>query len=318
MTIPAPSQNHMQQIGSGKGYATPSTIFSPVFGLLGLGLAWRRGVVVLDLPSSFAEILLAAATLLYLFCVIAYSANVLRCPTRLGEDLKTLAGRAGLAVGSLSIFLLAMIAVPYSRSLAIALLLVGLALHTAFALIVIYILRIGQPEGRQPTPAWHVTFVGFIVAATPAAALDMTGLARGLFVAMVPLAVAIWVLSARQLRRATLPPSLRPLLAMHLAPVALFAIVAAATGLQVFATRFAVLTLALLTSLLIAGPWLTATGFSPLWSAFTFPLAASASALLVQDGRKIFEIAGLGVLIAGSIQEQCCASGALKAPSYQS
>lgn len=88
---------------------------------------------------------------------------------------------------------------------------------------------------------------------------------------------------------------------MHLAPAALFAIVAAATGLQVFATGFAVLTLALLTSFLIAGPWLTATGFSPLWSAFTFPLAASASALLVQDGRKIFEIAGLGVLIGATL-----------------
>ncbi|MDP4989701.1 MAG: hypothetical protein NWQ37_00610, partial [Marivita lacus] len=109
--------------------------------------------------------------------------------TCLSEDLKTLAGRAGLAVGSLSIFLLAMIAVPYSRSVAIALLLVGLALHTAFALIVIYILHGGQPEGRQPTPAWHVTFVGFIVAATPAAALDMTGLARGLCVSMVPVAL---------------------------------------------------------------------------------------------------------------------------------
>ena len=290
-----------KKIDFGEGRAAPPTIFSPVFGLLGLGLAWRNGVVAFDLPSNIAEILLAAATLLYLFCVIAYLADVLRFPTRLGKDLKSVAGRAGLAVGSLSIFLLALTAVPYSTSLATSLLVAGLALHLAFALIVIYTLYSGQPEGRQPTPAWHVTFVGFIVAAPPAAALGMIGLAQGLFVAMVPVAVVIWVMSARQLGRGSFPLALRPMLAMHLAPAALFAIVAAAIDLQFFAIGFAILTLALLTILMVAGRWLTAKGFTPLWSAFTFPLAASASALLLQDGMKLFEVVGLWVLVAATV-----------------
>lgn len=51
--------------------ATPPAIFSPVFGLLGLGLAWRRGVVAFDLPVGLAEMLLGVATLLYLFCIVA-------------------------------------------------------------------------------------------------------------------------------------------------------------------------------------------------------------------------------------------------------
>lgn len=301
MINPSPSPHCSKQPDSGKACATPPTIFSPVFGLLGLGLAWRRGVVAFNLPASYAEILLAVATLVYLFCVIAYLAEILRCRTRFGDDLKTLAGRAGLAVGSLSVFLLAVTAVPYSNALAVALLLAGLALHTSFALIVIYTLYSGQPEGRQPTPAWHVTFVGFIVAATPAAALGMTGFAQGLFVTMVPVAIAIWVMSARQFRRAALPPAQRPLLAMHLAPAALFAIVAAATDLQVFATGFATLTLALLASFIVAGYWLTTSGFTPLWSAFTFPLAASASALLAQDGIKLFQIAGAVALVAATV-----------------
>lgn len=128
----------------------------------------------------------------------------------------------------------------------------------------------------------------------------MTGLAKGLFVAMFPVAVAIWVMSARQFRRGTLSPALRPMLAMHLAPAALFAIVATATGLQVLATGFATLTLALLISLIIAGHWLTVNGFTPLWSAFTFPLAASAAALLALDETRMFQIAGAVALIAAT------------------
>lgn len=91
------------------------------------------------------------------------------------------------------------------------------------------------------------------------------------------------------------------MLAMHLAPAALFAIVAAAIDLQFFAIGFAILTLALLTILMVAGRWLTAKGFTPLWSAFTFPLAASASALLLQDGMKLFEVVGLWVLVAATV-----------------
>lgn len=72
------------------------------------------------------------------------------------------------------------------------------------------------------------------------------------------------------------------------------------TGLQVLATGFATLTLALLISLIIAGHWLTVNGFTPLWSAFTFPLAASAAALLAQDETRMFQIAGAVVLIAAT------------------
>lgn len=230
-----------------------------------------------------------------------YLAKVLRSPDLFCKDLTILAGRAGLAVGSLSVFLLALVAVPYSISLAVGLLVTGLALHTAFALVVIYTLFSAQPESRQPTPVWHVTFVGFIIAATPAAALGMTGLARGLLFAMIPVAFAIWILSARQFAQVAVPPSLRPLLAMHLAPAALFAIVATMTDLPALAAGFAALTLALLTGLVVAGRWLTTTGFSPLWSAFTFPLAASAAALLVQTEIGVFRMVGAAVLVAASL-----------------
>ena len=62
------------------------------------------------------------------------------------------------------------------------------------------------------------------------------------------------------------------------------------------ALAFAGLALVLLLALLAAGRWVMESGFSPLWGAFTFPLAALASALLAQDG--LFLWTGLAVLAA--------------------
>ncbi|MGA0714283.1 MAG: hypothetical protein ACO3OO_03315 [Gemmobacter sp.] len=52
----------------------------------------------------------------------------------------------------------------------------------------------------------------------------------------------------------------------------------------------AVWTLGLLVALLVAARWLTAAGFSPMWGAFTFPLAAAARALIEAGG--VFAVMG--------------------------
>jgi tellurite resistance protein len=49
-------------------------------------------------------------------------------------------------------------------------------------------------------------------------------------------------------------------------------------------------------ALVAAGRWVAAFGFSALWGAFTFPLAALASALLAQDGVMLW--AGVALLVA--------------------
>ncbi|MGC9420608.1 MAG: tellurium resistance protein, partial [Rhodovulum sp.] len=73
---------------------------------------------------------------------------------------------------------------------------------------------------------------------------------------------------------------LRPLLAIHIAPACLFGTVAVQLGLEMLAWGFVVLTLLILLVLLLRLRWFLSASFSPLWGAFTFPLAALASFLL--------------------------------------
>ena len=53
---------------------TPPAIFPGIFGLIGLGLAWRQGAAAFALPGAIAETILGAVALLYLFAFTAYAA----------------------------------------------------------------------------------------------------------------------------------------------------------------------------------------------------------------------------------------------------
>lgn len=270
---------------------TPPAAFTPVFGLLGLGLAWRRAAEAFALPPGAAEMLLGAVTLLYLFVLAAYLAKAARRPAVVAEDLRVLPGRAGLTSASLSVLLLAATALPYSAALARGLLFAGLAIHAALAVAYLGTLLAAPPEQRRATPLWHLAFVGFILAPLSAVPLGMTGLSTVILAATVPVAVVIWALSAPVVARTS--PPLRPVLAIHLAPAALFATVAASLGLHLPALAFCLVALAILALLLVAVRWITAAGFSPLWGAFGFPAAAVASACLAQGFEPFRSIGGL-------------------------
>ena len=133
-------------------------------------------------------------------------------------------------------------------------------------------------------PTWHLSFVGFILAAPAAHALGWDWLATGLFWATLPIAALIWTLSALQFIRSVPPPPLRPLLAIHIAPAAVLGTVAVLVGRVDLATPLVLLAAGLAAFLLGSSRWITVAGVSPLWGAFTFPLAALATAALVQDG----------------------------------
>lgn len=258
---------------------TPPAIFPPILGLLGLGLALRHASAALDLPASAAEMLLGATTALWLLALFAYGVKVMRRPTVVAEDLRVLPGRAGLAVVGLSMLLVAAAAVPYAPGLARWVLFGGLALQTVMAGLIIRQLVVGPHELREVTPVWHLSFVGFIVGGLAAVPLGLTALAQGLLWGSIPVAVGIWGISLWQLIRRIPPAPLRPLLAIHLNPAALFALNAAALGQTGLALGFAALGALILLALVAASRWLTVSGFTPFWGAFTFPIAAYASAL---------------------------------------
>jgi len=286
----------------GRWRRTPPAIFPPVLGLFGLGLAWRAGAPAFGLPGGVAEMLLGAVTLLYLFCLAAWLAKPLRRSGVVLDELRVLPGRAGLAAMTLSLMLTGATLVPYAPRLALGLSVLGVAAHAALvATLTVLILR-GPAEGRTVTPVWHMVFVGFIVAPAAWLPLGLEGAARAVLFATLPVAGAIWAVSLWQLATRIPPAPLRPLLAIHLAPASLFAVVATGLGHSTLAAVFAGAATLILIALLAAARWITAAGFSALWGAFTFPLAVYAAALLaVAPGSEALRIAAGLALVAATL-----------------
>ncbi len=281
---------------------TPPAIFPPIMGLFGLGLAWREGAIAFGLPAGVAEAILGAVTLVFLFALVAYLAKVARRPGVVAEDLRVLPGRAGLAAMSLSLMLLAATLVPYSATVGAVVAIGAFVLHLVLAMLALRAILSGPPEARIVTPVWNLLFVGFIIGPLPGLQLGLTGVSTVILYAMIPVAVSVWAVSLWQLATRIPPAPLRPLLAIHLAPASLFATVAGRLGMEGLALAFVVLGGLIFLALIGAARWLTEAGFSPLWGAFTFPLAAYATALLVtvgnMDGGRI--VGGL-VLIAATL-----------------
>lgn len=278
---------------------TPPAAFPPVLGLLGLGLGWRRGAGEFGLPAGLAEALVGAITLLAVFVLLAYLAKVLRRPAVVLEDLRILPGRAGLAAAALSIYLVAGSLTPIAPKAALAIFYAGIAVHLGLMAAVIWTFATGPAEQRRVNPVWHLTFTGWVVAALVAFGLDLTLLSVGLFWLALVVAVAIWSISLQQFSRETVPAPLRPLLAIHLAPAALLCSVATSFHAVATAQAFALIATLGLLALVVRARWLLAAGFSPLWGALTFPLAATANAWMALGG--VWRLPGGVMLVAATL-----------------
>lgn len=272
----------------------PPAVFPAILGLLGLGLMLRRAMSVLALIPEGADLLLGAAVALWVFAAFGLAVKIARRPAVVLEDLKTLPGRAGFASAVLGLYLTVAAIAPFAPALGKALLVIGMALQAALAARTFQVWLGAPPEAREITPVWHLTFVGFIVAALAALPLGWTGLAAMLFWITLPVAVAIWAVSALQLIRRIPPAPLRPLLAIHLAPAALLATVGAGIGQTGLALALLGLALLILLGLVAVLGWIIEAGFTALWGAFTFPLSAFGSALFALG----FDVTGTMALIA--------------------
>jgi len=286
----------------GFGRRTPPALFPPIMGLFGLGLGWRAAAGAFGVSPAIGDLILGATSLLFLFTLAAYLAKPLRRPTAFMEDLRVLPGRAGLSAASLCLMLFAAVLAPMASGVATALALSAFAVHVGLVVAIILTLLRGPEEGRVVTPVFHLSFVGFIIGGVAANALGYHDIARWLLWSMLLPAGLIWGFSARQLLARVPPAPLRPLLAIHLAPACLFTLVAAGAGLETAAYAFSALAASILVALLVAARWLTLAGFSPLWGAFTFPLAAFASALVtLSQGQGALGAIGGVTLVAATL-----------------
>ena len=277
---------------------TPPAVFPPILGLLGLGLAWRAAGA--GWQAAVGELILGAGTLLFAFAAVAWLSKPLRRPGVVVEEMSVLPGRAGLAAMTLSGFAVAAALVPHAPRLAMGLSVLVFAAHTGLAALHLRMILTGPVEARTLTPVWHLAFVGFIVAGLSWVPLGAEAASRLVLFATLPIAGAIWLVSLWQLARRIPPAPLRPLLAIHLAPACLLATVASGLGLTGLAALMASLAGVILLALLVAGRWITQSGFSPLWGAFTFPLAAFAGMLwaLVAAGEPLRGVAAIVLVVA--------------------
>ncbi|WP_289042009.1 tellurium resistance protein [uncultured Aliiroseovarius sp.] len=280
----------------------PPAVFTPIMGAFGLGLAWRRAVDILSAPAGIGELLLGATTLLYLFSIAAYVMKLIQRPGTYVEDLRVLPGRAGLSAMVLSGYLLSVTILNYSIVLAGAVLLLFLALHLFLAGRVIHLLITGPAEGRIVTPVWHLLFAGFVLVPLAAVPLGLTGLATVTFWVGCLAAAVIWGASIAQVLRQSVPAPLRPLLAIHLAPASVLGTSAYLLGNTQLALMFSVAAIAILTLLVVRARWLLSAGFSPLWGALTFPIAAFSTlmqmAAVITGNGVLGTVAGLSLVAA--------------------
>lgn len=302
MTTRRPMPPPLEIPKPGFGRRTPPALFPPVMGLFGVGLGWRAAAGAFGVSPAIGELILGATSILFLFTLAAYLAKPLRRASALPEDLRVLPGRAGLSAASLCLMLFAAVLAPYASGLATAVAVTAFAVHLMLVGAILLIILRGPEEGRVVTPVFHLSFVGFIIGGVAANALGHAEIARWLLWSMLLPAGLIWGFSARQLLTRIPPAPLRPLLAIHLAPASLFTIVAAGAGMDNAAYAFGALAVAIFVALLGSARWLTAGGFSPLWGAFTFPLAALGTALVnLSQGSGAIGVIGGVILIAATL-----------------
>lgn len=277
----------------------PPAVFPPILGLFGVGIAWRRATDTFALPAGLAETILGAVTLLYLFALLAYVVKILRRPSVIREELRMLPGQAGVGAMVLCLYLLAITLAPYAAGLARAILLAAFSAHASLVVLLVHHFVTGPAEQRRVTPVWHLNFVGFIVGALAATVFEYYLPALGIFLLTSLVAAVIWSVSAEQLVKQTVPAPLRPLLAIHLAPVAFFGLVAHALELDAVAMGCGGVAALLLLWFVARIRWLIGAGFSALWGAFTFPLAATAGLWVSLGG--IWRVPGGVAIVAATL-----------------
>lgn len=292
---------------------TPPAIFPPIMGLFGLGLAWRNFAMVPALHplQPVGEVILGGTLLLYLFALVAWLAKPLRRPGVVLEDLAVLPGRAGLVAMTLCLVLAGAALRPYAPGLALGAVAVGIAGLVLFGALIGWRLLTGPKEARGVTPVFHLTYVGYILAPLTLIPLGYELVSAAILFGVILVAALIWGFSLQQLLTHTPPAPLRPLMAIHAAPASLIATISTLLGFPALGLLFALFALALVVTMAVKANWLLAAGFSPLWGALTFPLAAAASASILALGTPGLWIGG-ALLAAASALNPWVATRVLK------
>ncbi len=245
--------------------------------------------------------MLGLATAYFLFFFITYLRKVLARPLVLFEDMKLPPARAGIAAAAMSMMLLAAAFLPFGIYVP-QVWWAGVMLQIAASAIVCYAIWHEPPEQRIFTPYQYLTFVGPVVG--PVAGIPLGYVRESIWLTFAALAayLIITVGYGRQLRQSLPPVGLRPALAIFLAPNCLFALSFGMLEMDWLFIVFYWVANVVAAGLVLLIPWMCKGGWTPVWSAFTFPAAAflNLQVLAVAKGAGIAALIGVyaGLAIA--------------------
>jgi tellurite resistance protein len=280
---------------------TPPAIFPVSLGFMALGLGWRNASNVLPIAHEIGDMMLAGSSAFFVFFFVVYARKIIARPSVLFEDMTSPAARGGVAAAAMSMMMLAAALLPFGIS-APQVWWAGVILQIAASALVCYAIWKDPPEKRHFTPFQYLTFDGPVVG--PIAGIPLGYVWESIALTYAALLAHVIITFGYGFRLAhILPPmQMRPSLAIFLAPNCLFAISFGLLGIDWAFTMFYWIASIVALVLVMLAPWLTKSGWSPAWAAFTFPAAAflNLQVLAVAKGAGALAIFGVyaGLVLA--------------------
>lgn len=263
----------------------PASSFGIALGLGGLANGWRVAAATWDGPRGPGELIFAVAAATWLAAAGLYGWKWIAAPDLARAEAHHPVQCCFIGLGGVATMVMAQGALPYSRSAAWSLFAAGALFTVAFGIWRTGMLLQGRREVEATTPVLFLPIVagGFVIAIT-AGALGLRDWAALAFGAAFFSWLAIEsVVLHRLYTAAPLPPALRPVLGIELAPptVGALAYLASDPGPALFLPE-AMIGYALLQALLLARlwRWIGEQRFAPSYWAITFGVTALPAALI--------------------------------------
>ena len=253
---------------------TPPAIFPACLGFMALALGWRNAADVMpQISEDIGNLMLALSLAFFLWYLFFYFVKVALRPSVVMEDLHSPPARAGMAAAAMCMMLLAAALLPLGFYVPLVWW-TGVAMSIFATVVVLLAILRDPPEKRHFSTFQYYTFVGPVVG--PIAGIELGYVRES--VILINAALVAWLIVTAGIiltwRRDPPPPALRPSIMIFLAPPCLFALGYGHLGWEGFFTLFywlSNITAAVLVAML---PWMMRGGYSPVWAAFTFPIAA--------------------------------------------
>lgn len=263
----------------------PASFFGIVLGIAGLGGAWRAAHRVWHLPALIGEVLLLVATLVWLIILALYAGKWIYARSEALGEIRHPVQCCFVGLAGLTTMVIAAAALPYSRTAALILFVLGFSYTVAFAVWLTGSLWEGGRDNAHITAALYLPVVGgSFVAAAVAAALGYAGWGELAFGAGAFTWLAVDAMLLQRLYASeALPLIIRPTIGIQLAPptVGALAYINLSNGPPDMFIH-AMLAYGLMQAVVLIRilPWIAARPFSVSYWGFTFGVTALSTAPL--------------------------------------